>query len=112
MIKIFKSAVGAGGLLASAALATLVATSALAQCASCGADYNKADRNATARLAERQRLDRVDPPIQKDPLGNALIGAGVTGLVTGSAAAATRAIVTGTATGAAIQAAKDAVHRK
>ena len=43
-----------------------------------GADYNKADREATARLAERQRLEKFGPPIQKDPLGNAIIGGGVT----------------------------------
>jgi hypothetical protein len=98
--------------LVSLALASLLATSALAQCAGCGADYNRADNAATARLAERQRLDRVDPPIQKDPLGNAIIGAGITGLVTGSAAAAARAMVTGTVTGAAIQAAKDAMRRR
>jgi hypothetical protein len=103
---------GSATALVSVALASVLATSALAQCAGCGADYNKADRAATARLAERQRLDRVDPPVQKDPLGNALIGAGITGVVTGSAAAAARAVVTGTVTGAAIQGAKDAMHRK
>jgi hypothetical protein len=35
-----------------------------------GADYNRIDREATARLAERQRLEKFDLPIQKDPLGN------------------------------------------
>ena len=29
------------------------------------------------RLAERQCLEKIDPPIQKDPLGNAIIGGGV-----------------------------------
>src|ERR1035437_11097452 len=31
----------------------------------CHVCYNKADREATARLAERQRLEEIDPPIQK-----------------------------------------------
>jgi hypothetical protein len=88
------------------------ATAGYTQCAGCGADYNKADREATARLAERQRLERIDPPIKKDPLGNALIGGGVTGIVRGSAAAAARAVVTGTAAGAAIQKGQEAMRRK
>jgi hypothetical protein len=83
-----------------------------AQCTGCGADFNKADREATARLAERQRLERIDPPIQKDPLGNALIGGGVTGLVRGSAAAAARAVINGTAVRAAIQKRQEAMRRK
>jgi hypothetical protein len=92
--------------------AVIVTTNAFAQCAGCGADYNKADREATARLAERQRLERIDPPIRKDPLGNALIGAGAAGLVRGSATAAGRAIITGTAVGAALQKVKEATGGK
>src|SRR5215469_1296102 len=95
------------GISASAFLLLLVAStgagSAQAQCAGCGADFNRANREATARLVERQRLEKVDPPIQTDPLGNALIGGGLTGIVTGSAGAAGRAVLTGTAMGAALQ---------
>ena len=60
------------------------------------------------RLAERQCLEKIDPPIQKDPLGNAIIGGGVSGVVRGSVGAAARAIVTGTATGATMQKARQA----
>src|SRR5262245_40510025 len=70
---------------------------AFAQCAGCGADFNKADRANTAKEAERQRLQRVDPPIQKDPLGNALIGGGITGVLKGSFAAGAAAAARGTA---------------
>ena len=30
-----------------------------------GADYNRADREATARLAERQRLEKFDLPSRR-----------------------------------------------
>ena len=39
----------------------------------CGADYNKADREATVRLAERQCLERSIRR-SEGPLGNAIIG--------------------------------------
>jgi len=87
-------------------------TAGYAQCASCSADYNKSDREAAARFVERQRLERIDPPIQKDPLGNGLIGGGVIGIVRGSAAAAAQAVVTSTLMGAAIQKGREAMRRK
>ena len=91
-------------------LATLISIGAVsasfAQCAGCGADYNRGDRRATAREAENQRLQRVDPPIKKDPLGNALIGGGVSGALRG-AAAGVSSVFTGTATGAASNEVRD-----
>ena len=50
----------------------------------------KADRT---RAAEQQRLERVDPPVRPDPLGNALIGGAVTGSMKGAAAGAAAAAV-------------------
>lgn len=79
---------------------------ALAQVAGGGADYNTSDRAASSREVERQRLDAVDPPIQKDPLGNALIGGGVTGIMKGAGAGAA-SVVKGTALGTAVEAAKE-----
>jgi hypothetical protein len=55
---------------------------------------------------EVARVNRVDPPIKPDPLGNALIGGAVTGTMKGAAAGAVAA-VRGAAVGQAIQAAKD-----
>jgi hypothetical protein len=98
-------------ILAMAAVVAAAASDGYAQCAGCGADYNKADREAAARLVERQRLEKIDPPIQKDPLGDAIIGGGVTGIVRGSVGAAARAIVTGTAAGAAMQKAREASRK-
>lgn len=96
--------------IAAFGLATLISVGAgsasFAQCAGCGADYNKADRRTTARIAEDQRLQRVDPPIKKDPLGNALIGGGVSGALRG-AAAGVSSVFTGTATGAATNEVRD-----
>jgi hypothetical protein len=60
---------------------------------------------------EIARVNRVDPPIKPDPLGNALIGGAVTGTMKGAAAGAL-SIVNGTAVGQAIQSAKDAVKGK
>jgi hypothetical protein len=82
-----------------------------AQCAGCGADYNKADRHATVRLVERQRPEKIDPPIQKDPRGNTIIGGSVTGIGRGSVGAAARAIVMGTPAGAAMQKAWEASRK-
>jgi hypothetical protein len=43
-------------------------------------------------------VERIDRPIQNDPLGNALIGGGVSGIVRGTAAGIT-SVITGTAIG-------------
>lgn len=95
-------------LAAAAALwAAAAATSAYAQAAGAGAQFNRTDRAATAQTAELQRLARVDPPIRPDPLGNALLGSPVHGVVRGAAAGVT-SIFTGTATGAAFQRARGA----
>lgn len=70
-------------------LATMTFTgAAYAQAAGAGADFNKADRKETAKQAEIQRLQAYDKPVRTDPVGNALLGGAVTGLVTGSAGAA------------------------
>jgi hypothetical protein len=82
------------------------AINAYGQAAGAGADYNKADR---ARVSEQQRLERVDPPIRPDPVGNALIGGAVTGSMKGAAAGAASA-VRGAATGSAIQGIKDDIR--
>jgi hypothetical protein len=95
-------------ILPMAALVAAAASHGYAQCAGCGADYNKADRETAARLVERQRLEKIDPPIEKDPLGNAIIGGSLTGIVRGSVGATANAIVTGTAAGAAMQQAREA----
>jgi hypothetical protein len=81
-------------------------TNVYAQAAGAGADFNKADRAATAKEAERQRLEKVDPPIRPDPVGNALIGGAVTGSMKGAAAGAVSAI-RGAAIGTAVQEAKE-----
>ena len=83
----------------------------LAGCAGCGADYNRADRAETARQAEYQRLERVDPPIRPDPVGNALIGGGVSGAMTGSVGAAAGAFGRGTAIGAGVEAVRQGGNR-
>jgi hypothetical protein len=89
-------------------LLTLAATAntAHAQSAGAGADYNAIDRAATAKEAERQRLDRVDRPVYKDPLGNALIGGLPTAIVRGGAAALS-SVAAGTAIGVARQKLQD-----
>lgn len=63
-----------------------------AQCATCGPDYNKVDRPKT----EVQRVTDYDKPVQKDPVGNALIGGGVSGVIKGSVGAAATSVVSGT----------------
>ena len=78
---------------------------AFAQAAGAGAAFNRADRQASARQAEVNRLIQYDKPIYKDPLGNALIGAPTTGVIRG-AAAGVSSIVTGTTIGTATNAAK------
>jgi hypothetical protein len=108
MSRLNNSIAGLIGIIA----ATSVIGEAIGQCAGCGADYNKADRAATAREAERQRLDRVDPPIQKDPLGDAIISGGIAGLTTGSVVAGARAFITTTAMGLATEKAKEALRRR
>lgn len=80
---------------------------AQAQGAGAGADFNMADR---AKVREQTRLEKVDPPIRPDPLGNALIGGAVTGTMKGAAAGATSAIRSGAA-GAAVQSAKDDIAK-
>jgi predicted Rossmann-fold nucleotide-binding protein len=79
---------------------------AYAQAAGAGADFNKRDRAATAREAEAQRVEKADRPVRPDPLGNALIGGGVTGAMSGAAAGAASA-VRGAAIGTAIEKAKE-----
>lgn len=75
------------------------AMSVYAQAAGAGADFNRAER---AAIQERQRLERIDPPIQSDPLGNALIGGAVTGTMRGAAAGAASALRSATL-GSAVQ---------
>lgn len=78
-----------------------------AQTAGAGADYNRAER---AKAQEIERLERVDPPVRPDPLGNALIGGGVTGTMKGAAAGAASAVRSG-AIGATVQGTKDSIER-
>lgn len=94
--------------IAAFALSIAMPGMALAQAAGAGADFNKADR----KNAEIQRIINYDKPVKKDPLGNALIGGGVTGLIKGSAGAAVQSVVTGTATGAAVEKAKEEAKKK
>lgn len=88
-----------------------LASAALAQAAGAGADFNKADRKATAKETAKQveieRLKKVDPPIKPDPLGNALVGGALTGAITGSAAAAGATVVGRTAVQAGANKIKD-----
>jgi hypothetical protein len=85
----------------------VLAPAAMAQCAGCGADYNRAER---ARIQEHQRLERVDPPVRPDPIGNALIGAGVTTVLRGTTAGAVSA-VRGGALGTAIQEGRESIRQ-
>lgn len=78
-----------------------------AQAAGAGADYNKAER---ARIQEQNRLERVDPPIRPDPVGNALIGGAVTGTMKGAAAGAASA-VRGAAVGSTVQEVKQDIQK-
>lgn len=73
---------------------------AYAQCAGCGADYNKQDRDRT----ERERVRQYDKPVRVDPVGNALIGGGVSGGIGGSVVSGARSAVTGSALGTGVDA--------
>lgn len=105
------------------AVMSFIATTAHSQAAGAGADFNKAER---AQIQERARLDRVDPPIKQDPVGNALIGGAVSGVVKGlatgavsslgdavkaGAAAGALSTVRGAAVGSAAQAVKEDIAR-
>lgn len=64
--------------------------------------------------SEQERVEKADPPIKSDPLGNALIGGlvggiagGIKGGVGGAATGAAGATVRGAVTGTAIEKAKD-----
>jgi len=85
--------------------ASLIVGSASAQTAGAGAEHNKAERE---KAQENARLERVDPPIRPDPLGNALIGGAVTGTMKGAAAGAVSA-ARGGAIGSTVQATKDSI---
>lgn len=80
-------------------------TGTFAQAAGAGADFNKSDRQASARQAEINRLVKYDKPVYPDPLGNALIGGASSAVVRGASAGVT-AIISGTAAGTAVNAAK------
>lgn len=84
------------------AVLSLAAPQAFSQCAGCDADYNKGDRQAT----EIERIRQYDKPIRPDPVGNALIGGGVTGVTKGAAAGAASA-VRGAAIGTGVQKARE-----
>ena len=84
-----------------------LATWATAQAAGAGADFNKKER---AQIQEQKRLEKVDPPIRPDPVGNALIGGAVTGTMKGAAAGAL-STVRGAGVGTAVQAAKDEIAK-
>lgn len=81
---------------------TTYSINAHAQAAGAGAEFNNAER---IQIQEFNRLERVDPPIRPDPIGNALIGGAVTGSMGGAAAGAASA-VRGAAVGTAVEGAK------
>lgn len=89
-----------------ASLFVCVAMDVSAQGAGAGADFNRADR---AQIQESERLQRVDPPVREDPIGNALIGGAVTGTMKGAAAGAVSA-VKGGAVGSAVQGARQGIE--
>lgn len=62
-------------------IAPYPAQEALAQC------YYRQKDCSDAQKDETQRVKRYDKPVEKDPLGNALIGGSVTGVIKGSVAA-------------------------
>ena len=93
-------------LVAVATVAGFSAT-AFAQAAGAGAAYNKAER---AKIQEQTRLEKVDPPIRPDPVGNALIGGVVTGTMKGAVAGAATA-ARGAGGGTAVQAAKQDIKK-
>lgn len=90
-------------------------TGVMAQAAGAGAAHNKVDREASAKLAERQRVAEYDTPIRPDPIGNALVSGGVSGIVTGAAKGAAAGVAAGaisTVRGAALGAAAQKVSEE
>ncbi len=67
-------------------------TVVIAQAAGAGADFNRQDSRAT----EIQRLKNYDKPVKKDPVGNALIGGVVSGVVKTSVGSGVQSVATGT----------------
>ena len=67
-----------------------------AQVAGANADYNKDDRTNT----RNQALFNYDKPLRDDPVGNALVGGAVNGVIKGSVAAAATSAAIRTTTGA------------
>lgn len=66
---------------------------AAAQCAGCNADQNKADRAEVEKQKKIEQIEKNDPPLKNDPVGNALIGGavgGATGGISGAAGATVR----------------------
>jgi hypothetical protein len=55
------------------------------------------------RKKEMERIHKSDTPVRTDPIGNALIGGGVTGAMTGSAAAGAASAGRGAALGTGVQ---------
>jgi hypothetical protein len=84
------------------------AMAALAQAAGAGADFNRQERRQAQEL---RRLDRVDPPIRPDPLGNALMGGVVTGTLKGAAAGAASA-ARGVAISSGVQATRESIDAR
>lgn len=74
-------------------VAATVVSTAYSQGAGAGAEFNRKDRQET----EVQRLKNYDKPVYKDPVGNAIIGGGVTGVLKGSGGAAAKSVGTGSA---------------
>jgi hypothetical protein len=60
-----------------------------------------------AEKEEVRRVKRYDKPVQKDPLGNALVGGGVSGVVKGSVATGVSSAVKDVAIEAAKKKAQD-----
>lgn len=95
----------ANALVAGALTAALMAgtsQAALAQAAGAGADSNRKDRQKVWWEAERQRVKEYDKPVQKCPVGNAIIGGVVSGVIKGSAEAGALSLATGTAVNTAV----------
>lgn len=68
----------------------------------------QADAVTPPSKAELERLDKVDPPIKEDPVGNAIIGGVATGSIKGAVAGAISA-ARGALVGGAIQQGKEKV---
>lgn len=95
--------------VASLALTAGYAAQAQAQAANAGAKFNQAER---AQAQELRRLEKVDPPIKEDIVGNALVGGAVTGTLRGAAAGAAAAVRSGALTGTAQAVREDAKKAK